>query len=134
MALVRIARIADLTEARVIEAALTAHDIPVAVPEAQFGQTDFLMQTALGGFQILVPEEHAAEAAAYIREHRAGGLALQPDPAEVLDEDDDDGAWEEGRRKRRNMAVRWLVVIGFFGPVVLAVLFLVIGRIAAVFV
>lgn len=126
MGLIRIARIADLTEARVIEAGLKAQGIHVTVPEAQFGQTDFLMQTALGGFGILVPEDQAQEAAAFIREYRDQRPAPEIDDP---DDEDDGASWEEGRRKRRNTVVRWLVVTAFFGPFVLAVLALFVGRI-----
>jgi hypothetical protein len=61
MALVLIARFADLTEAQAAAAALRASDIPVMVQNEFHGQAVFFMQQALGGFRLWVPEEDAAE-------------------------------------------------------------------------
>ena len=65
MSLVQIARFADLTEAQVAASALRALDVPVSVFD-ELGQTYYLLQTALGGFRLMVPEADADEARAYL--------------------------------------------------------------------
>lgn len=123
MSLVRVARISDLTEAQVIASALEAADIPTLVQNGGFGQTDFLMQAALGGFGIMVPQERAAEAAAFIRQHRDTNPQMlaafeSADPEDAAEEED----WARGRARRRGMVARWVVVSLFFGPFVLMLL------------
>ena len=118
MSMVRIARFADLTEAQVVASALKAADIPVLLQNELAGQTNFLWQAAMGGFGILVPEEHAAEAATFIRQHRVENFhAPTPDD---LDDDTaalaDDEDWGRDANRRRGMVARWFVVTLFFGP------------------
>ncbi|MDB5431164.1 MAG: hypothetical protein JWP35_2280 [Caulobacter sp.] len=129
MSLVRVARISDLTEAQVIASALEAADIPTLVQNGGFGQADFLMQTALGGFGIMVPQERAAEAAAFIRQHRD----TNPEILAAFDEASDpeaaveDADWGVGRARRRGTVMRWIVVGIFVGPLALIVLY-ALGR------
>ncbi|WP_397400515.1 putative signal transducing protein [Phenylobacterium sp.] len=65
MSLVQIARFADLTEAHVAASALVASGISATVFD-ELGQTYYLLQTALGGFRLMVSEADADEARAYI--------------------------------------------------------------------
>ena len=65
MSLVQIACFADLTEAHVAASALRAADIYVAIFD-ELGQTYYLLQNALGGFRLMVPDADADEARAYI--------------------------------------------------------------------
>ena len=76
MCLVQIARFADLTEAHVAASALRASNIYVSIFD-EFGQTYYLLQTALGGFRLMVPESDADEARAYI-------ATLRKEPREPL--------------------------------------------------
>jgi len=70
VSLVRIARFADPSEAQVVAAALRASGIHVFLQNEHTGQIEFLWQQALGGFGIMVDEEDAKDAAAFIRQHR----------------------------------------------------------------
>jgi hypothetical protein len=65
MSLVQIARFSELTEALVAASALRATGIYVAVFD-ELGQTDYLLQTALGGFRLMVSDMDAGEARSYI--------------------------------------------------------------------
>jgi hypothetical protein len=120
MGLVRVARIADLTEAKVIASALEAADIPAFVQNGEIGQTYSLLQPAIGGFGIMVSEDQAPEAAAFIRDHRS----LNPEVQAAFDEEDEaedaeapgEETWAEGRVRRRHNIARWLIVTVFIGP------------------
>jgi hypothetical protein len=68
MALVEVARFNDATEAQVAAAALRASDIAVLVQNEHWGQNQFYMQIAMGGFRLWTPAEDAAAAKAFIRE------------------------------------------------------------------
>jgi len=70
MALVAVARFADLIEAQAAAAALRASDIPVLVQNEHWGQANFTMQIAMGGFTLWTPEEEAADARAFIVANR----------------------------------------------------------------
>ena len=76
MALVQIARFAELTEVQVAASALRASGIPAVVHD-ELGQMNYLLQTALGGFRLAVPEADAADARAYI-------AALRKEPREPV--------------------------------------------------
>jgi hypothetical protein len=135
MSMVRVARFADLTEAQVVVSALKAADIPVLLQNELAGQTNFLWQAAMGGFAILVPQEHAAEAVSFIRQHRTENFhAPRPDdvnadiPALADDED-----WGRGARRRRAMIIRWIVVSIFLGPNVLLIANLVLRGMVSAF-
>jgi hypothetical protein len=145
MSLVRVARFTDLVEAQVVESALQAAGIPVYLQNAQFGQTDHAAQYALGGFAVMVPEENAQAAAAFIREHRTAQAA--PDAAEDDDDDlepvpedevmaaphhEEDEDWAEGRRRRRRGAFRWFIVIAVLGPGVVSIVLAAIRYLAKV--
>ena len=131
MSMVRVARFADLTEAQVVTSALKAADIPVLLQNELAGQTNFLWQTAMGGFGILVPEEYAREAATFIRQHRTENFQAQ-DPEDV-DHDTpalaDDEDWGRDAARRKGMVMRWFVVALFFGPPLLVFAVLLVGRI-----
>ena len=121
MSLVRVARFADLTEAQVVVSALKAADIPVLLQNELAGQTNFLWQAAMGGFGVLVPEEHAGEAETFIRQHRIENFQA-PAPEDLDQEtaalaDDDD--WGRDAARRKGMVTRWIVVTIFFSPFLL---------------
>ncbi len=71
MALVRIAHLADMTEAQVAASALRASGIPVFLQNECHGGNFFHLQTALGGFGLWVPEEEAFDARAFVAERRS---------------------------------------------------------------
>lgn len=71
MALVEIARFLDLTEAKVAAAALRASGMHAVVHSEEVGQTYYLLQQALGGFRLLVPDADAEDARAFIGQARA---------------------------------------------------------------
>lgn len=75
MALVQIARYADLREAQVAASMLRAQGILVVLPEEQITQTNFLLSQALGGCRLCVAEEDAEDALALIAPHRVGDAA-----------------------------------------------------------
>jgi hypothetical protein len=82
------------------------------------GQIEFLWQQALGGFGIMVDEEDAKDAAAFIRQHRTQAARQEAEtgvdgPVEALAYAD---AWDEGPPRRRGLFIRWLVVIVMLGP------------------
>jgi len=119
--MVRIARFADLVEAQVVASALRAADIHVLLQNEHAGQTNFLWQAAMGGFAILVPEEDAREALTFIRQHRTENFRT-PAPSDVDETAPslaDDAEWSRDAARRKGMAVRWFVVILFFGPILL---------------
>jgi hypothetical protein len=66
MALVEIAHFSDLTEAQAAASALRASDIPVLVQNEHWGQSQFYLQLAMGGFALWVPEQEAADAKAFV--------------------------------------------------------------------
>ena len=57
MGLVTAARFATLSEAYIAAGAQRSSGVTAEVFDAQLGQTDWLMQTALGGFRLMVPDE-----------------------------------------------------------------------------
>ncbi len=122
--LIRVARFADANEGQVVASALRSAGIPVVVQDEHAGQANFLWQSALGGFGILVPEEHAREAVQFIREHRVERQATSEPNSEFLSLANDPD-WARAAGRRRNMAVRWFVVALFFGPPVLLLVFAV---------
>lgn len=75
MALVQIARYADLREAQVAASMLRARGMLVVLPEEQITQTNFLLSQAVGGCRLCVAEEDAEEALALIAPHRLGDTA-----------------------------------------------------------
>ncbi|HWA62608.1 MAG TPA: DUF2007 domain-containing protein [Caulobacteraceae bacterium] len=77
MALVEVARFADLTEAHVAAAGLRSAGMPVLVQNADWGQNAFPMQIAMGGFRVWTAEEDAGDARDFIRACR------RSDPAAV---------------------------------------------------
>src|SRR5580698_7779998 len=105
--MIRVARFADANEGQVVASALRAAGIPVLVQDEHSGQANFLWQSALGGFGILVPDEHAHDAALFIRRHRVETQAASEAEDAGLADDPD---WGRDAAKRRNMAVRWFVV------------------------
>ena len=72
MALVQIARYADLREAQVAASLLRARGMLVVLPEEQITQTNFMLSQALGGCRLCVTEDDAEEALALIAPHRVG--------------------------------------------------------------
>jgi hypothetical protein len=78
MALVTIARFLDLTEAQVAASALRASGVPVFVQNEHWGQADFTMQMAMGGFWLWVPEEDALDARAFISANRRKPPTIAP--------------------------------------------------------
>lgn len=70
MALIQIARYADLREAQVAASMLRARGMLVVLPEEQITQTNFLLSQAVGGCRLCVAEEDAEEAFALIAPHR----------------------------------------------------------------
>jgi hypothetical protein len=121
--MVRVARFADLTEAQVVVSALKAADIPVLLQNELAGQNNFLWQAAMGGFAILVPDEHAAEATTFIRQHRVENFHA-PSPDDLDDETlplADDAEWLRDASRRRGMVARWFVVALFLGPPLLLI-------------
>jgi hypothetical protein len=116
----RIARFADANEAQVVASALRSAGIPVMMQDEHAGQMNFLWQAALGGFGILVPEEHAREALEFIQQHR---VEVAPEPNSESLSLANDGEWGREAAKRRNMVVRWFVVCLFLGPPILLIVF-----------
>jgi hypothetical protein len=78
MALVEIARFVDLTEAQVAASALRASGVPVFMQNEHWGQTEFTMQMAMGGFRLWVPEQEAPDARAFISANRRKPLTITP--------------------------------------------------------
>lgn len=72
MALVQVARYADLREAQVAASMLRARGMLVVLPEEQITQTNFLLSQAVGGCRLCVAEDDAEEALALIAPHRVG--------------------------------------------------------------
>lgn len=72
MALIQIARYADLREAQVAASMLRARGMLVVLPEEQLTQTNFLLSQAVGGCRLCVAEGDAEEALALIAPHRVG--------------------------------------------------------------
>ena len=75
MALVQIARYADLREAQIAAGMLRAEGMLVALPEEQITQTNFLLSQAVGGCRLCVAEQDAEAALALIAPHRVGDAA-----------------------------------------------------------
>jgi hypothetical protein len=75
MALVQVARYADLREAQVAAGMLRAQGMHVVLPEEQITQTNFLLSQAVGGCRLCVAEEDAEDALALIAPHRVGAPA-----------------------------------------------------------
>lgn len=57
MALVSVARYADLQEARIAATRLDSAGIMAIVPEEQMGHTNFLLGQAMGGYRLCVIDE-----------------------------------------------------------------------------
>ncbi len=72
MALVQIARYADLREAQVAASMLRAAGMLVVLPEEQITQANFLLSQAVGGCRLCVAESDAEAALALIAPHRVG--------------------------------------------------------------
>lgn len=72
MALVMIARYADLGEAQVAAAMLRANGMLAIIPEEQMGSTNFLLSQAMGGYRLCVAETDTEAAVGLIAPHRAG--------------------------------------------------------------
>lgn len=75
MALVQVAKYADLREAQVAASMLRARGMHVVLPEEQITQTNFLLSQAVGGCRLCVAEEDAEDALALIAPHRVGAPA-----------------------------------------------------------
>jgi len=75
MALVQIARYADLREAQVAASMLRAQGMLVVLPEEQITQTNFLLSQALGGGGLWGAGEDAEDALALIAPNRVGDAA-----------------------------------------------------------
>lgn len=75
MALVQIARYADLREAQVAAGMLRAQGMLVVLPEEQMIHTNFLLSQALGGCRLCVSEHDEEAALALIAPHRVGDAA-----------------------------------------------------------
>lgn len=75
MALVQIARYADLREAQIAAGLLRAEGMLVVLPEEQITQTNFLLSQAVGGCRLCVAEGDAEAALALIAPHRVGRAA-----------------------------------------------------------
>ena len=117
----RVARFADANEVQVVASALRGAGIPVLVQDEHAGQANFLWQSALGGFGILVPDEYAHETVQFIRQHRIEGqAAFEPEASSLADDPD----WRREAAKRRNMTVRWFVAVLFLGPPALLLAFI----------
>lgn len=56
MGLVTASRFATISEAHIAAGALRCHGLTAEVFDTQLGQTDWLIQTALGGFRLVVAE------------------------------------------------------------------------------
>ena len=80
MALVRVARFLDLTEAEVVASALRSGGLFVFVQNEITGRMRVNWVYAMGGFGIWVPEEEAADARAFIAESRRKASTLAPLP------------------------------------------------------
>jgi len=78
MALVEIARFADLTEAQVAASALRASGIPVLVQNENWSQANASLTLAMGGLRLWVPEEEAPDARAFIEAQRSKPSAMAP--------------------------------------------------------
>ena len=70
MAMVEIARFTDVTEAQTAASALRASGIPVLIQNEFWGQNQFYMQIAMGGFRLWTPQKDAVDAKAFIAECR----------------------------------------------------------------
>lgn len=77
MPLVAVAHFIDLPEAQVAASALHASGIDAVVQNEVVGQSFYHLQRAFGGFRILVPEEDAADARAFVA---AGRSEPRPPP------------------------------------------------------
>jgi hypothetical protein len=80
MALVRVARFLDLTEAEVVASALRSGGLFVFLQNEITGRWMLNWVYAMGGFGIWVPEADAADARAFIAESRRKPSALAPLP------------------------------------------------------
>lgn len=81
MALVEVARFADLTEAQVAASALRASGIFVFLQNQHHGEANFAVQYALGGFPLHVMEEDAEGVRKMLSQVRAAPTSLAPLPA-----------------------------------------------------
>lgn len=72
MALVQIARYADLREAQIAASLLRSAGLLAFLPEEHFGSANFLLSQATGGFRLCVAEEEAEAALALVAPHRVG--------------------------------------------------------------
>jgi hypothetical protein len=80
MALVKIARFLDLTEAQVVASALRSGGVHVLVQNEAIGRIDINLRYAVGGFQIWVPEADAPDSYAFIAAARRQPSTLKPLP------------------------------------------------------
>ncbi len=75
MAQVEIARFPDLYEAELAAAFLQSHAIDAVVADRHLSTIDPLMQRALGGLRLMVPDRQAAEATSLLARANAGEFA-----------------------------------------------------------
>jgi hypothetical protein len=78
MRFVEIARFTDLTEPQVAASALRASGIPVILQREYLSQVHINLLYALGGPGLLVPEEDAEAARAFLNEVRTQPSTLAP--------------------------------------------------------
>lgn len=80
MALVQVARILDITEAQVVTSALRSAGIFVMVQSESLAQSNASLLQAMGGLAVMVPDEEADAARAFIEAHRCRPSTLAPLP------------------------------------------------------
>jgi hypothetical protein len=130
--MVCIARFGDVTEAQVAASALRSANFSVLLQNEHAGQANFLWQPAMGGFAILVPENEARDAAAFIARRRSP--AADGPSAEDIDSGApalaNDPDWGRDAARRKGMVVRWVVVTIFLGPFFFGLASCVVRRLA----
>jgi hypothetical protein len=72
----------DFTEAHIVETMLRAHDIPGWVFDGGIVRQDWFKTLALGGYRVMVPDEHALRARELTAAYRSGALSLADDEVE----------------------------------------------------
>jgi hypothetical protein len=103
MQFVEIARFTDLTEPQVAASALRASGIPVILHRQHLSQVNYNLLYATGGVGLLVPEDDAVAARAFLDNVRARPMTLEPL-----------GALEVAVRAVLSIALTWLT--GFVTP------------------